>query len=90
MFIATDKACDLRNVKTLLNDLSPNQYLDLGLELKVKKSDIETFETNNPKNAKRVLTEIISCWMRNDENYSWETLKTALININENTLASAI
>ena len=63
MFIATDKACDLRNVKTLLNDLSPNQYLDLGLELKVKKSDIETFKSNFPKNAKRVLIEIISCWM---------------------------
>ena len=90
MFIDTDESCNLRNVKTLLNDLSPNKYLDLGLELKVKKTDIETFESDNPKNVKRVLTEIISCWMRNDPKYSWETLKTALKNINENTLASAI
>ena len=86
----TDKPCDLRHVKTVLKDLSPLKNFDLGLELGIENSDIKNFERSHPNNPRRVLTEIIDQWLRNDCNHSWDALRAALEVIDEKTLAHNI
>ena len=77
-------------MKTVLKDLSPLKYLDLGLELGIKKSDVVKFERSHPNDPKRVLTEIIDQWLCNNPDHSWDALRAALKAIDEKTLAHNI
>ena len=72
---------------TVLKGLPPLKNFDLGLELGIEKSDIEKFERSYPNNPRRVLTEIIDQWLRNDSNHSWDALRAALEVIDEKNLA---
>ncbi len=78
------------NIKTALNNLSPNKYLDLAMALGLDKKDYEVYEYDYTRDSNRVLTEIVDCWKKQTPKGSWEDLKRALEEIDEQTIASQI
>ena len=76
-----------------LKELSVLRYLDLALELGLKKTDVERVEQDHPRNSSRVLQEIISLWMdKSDPKHepSWKFLKSVLEKMELNSIASTI
>ena len=50
----------------------------LGLLLDVPEGRIQTFITNHPHNADGVLIDVITYWIDNDREASWDRLATVL------------
>ena len=46
--------------------------------LDIPQGRLSTFETNHPNNADRVLMDVITYWIDNDGEASWDKLATAL------------
>ena len=57
---------------------SPSRVGEFGLFLNVPKSKLNTFEINHPRNANRVLMDVIEYWLDNDLSFSWDKLADAL------------
>ena len=50
----------------------------LGVFLDVPQERLDTFAVNNPNNADGVLMDVITYWIDNDGEASWDRLATAL------------
>ena len=89
---------DLEGVLNLLNkcDFSDSKWMMLGLKLGLKKTTLDTIETNNPKDVHRCLIECLSEWLKRADDVdsqggaTWDSLSTGLRSINENTVAEKL
>jgi hypothetical protein len=70
---------ELKNILTVLDDVSPGKYMRLAINLGVKTQDVEKFECNHSKNSGRVLIDIVNQWMSSvtDPKPSWLSLSEA-------------
>ena len=91
MTFAEDTEFNLRNVVTILNNLSPDKYTPLALELGLNLTTVKKAEHGRPHDPNRVLIEIVDMWMKSITNPipSWAVLKQALLKV-EAGLAESI
>ena len=85
--------CLIEVVYRCLKDLSVHRYLELALELGLKKTDVEQFEESCGKQSTRMLVEIIDRWINQkdpDHEPSWKFLKGVLERMKLNTIACTI
>ena len=50
----------------------------LGIQLKVDSSELDTIEKNHPRDIDRQKTEVVKYWLRNSPDASWTTLANAV------------
>ena len=77
---------------SILNNLSPDKYTPLGLELGLNLETVKKAEYGRPHNPNGVLIEIVHMWMKSITNPrpSWAVLKQALMKVGEAGLAESI
>ena len=54
------------------------EWYRLGVQLELAESILKSIEHNHPKDAQRCKTEVLSWWLRNTREISWEKLAVAL------------
>ena len=81
----------MKSLTPLLKSVIP-KYMQLALALGLKTSTVATMEMNHPKQAQRVLIEILDRWLANSRksDLSWVVLANALLEIDEKGLAYTI
>ena len=85
---------DLADVKRLLKNF--NDWQSLGLELGLLYTTLKRIEEEQQRVISKCKTEMLAAWLQQQDNVakkgvpSWSTLKTALMNIDENELADEI
>ena len=67
---------DLADVLAKLKEVT--KPYQLGIQLKIDSSELDTIERNHPKDIDRQKTEVIKYWLRNSPDPSWTTLASAL------------
>ena len=67
---------DLADVLAALFEVT--KPYQLGIQLKIDTSELDTIERNHPKDIDRQKTEVIKYWLRNSPDPSWTTLASAL------------
>ena len=80
------------NVKTFLKDetFPADKAEELGLYLGIEPGRISTLKKNNNNDADCLLSEIITEWLNNDDEKSWDKLATALRNCNYSVMADKL
>ena len=85
---------DLVDVKRLLKDLI--NWQSLGLELGLLYTTLKKIKKEQREDINDCIMEMLAAWLQQQDNVtrkgvpSWSTLKTALMNIDENGLADEI
>ena len=68
--------CSLSRVLSSISTLT-GEWFNLGLALGLSNSTLNTIEHNNPRDARRCLTEMVNDWLHNSQP-SWRQLVSAL------------
>ena len=77
---------DLDDVLRLMrkSDFSDNNWMELGLQIGLKKTTLNTIEANYPRDSRRCLMECLSKWLERVDNVdskggaTWDSLSAAL------------
>ena len=79
------------NIKTFLKDetFPADKAEELGVYLGIKPGRISALKNNN-NDADRLLSEIITEWLNNDDEKSWDKLATALRYCNHSVMADKL
>ena len=67
---------DLADVLAELKEVA--KPYQLGIQLKIDSSELDTIERNHPKDIGRQKTEVIKYWLCNSPDPSWTTLDSAV------------
>ena len=67
---------DLADVLATLKEVA--KPYQLGIQLKIDSSELDTIEKDHPKDIDRQKTEVIKYWLRNSPDASWTTLANAV------------
>ena len=80
------------NIKTLFKkeDFPADKAGELGTFLGINHGRISTLKSNNVGNADEMLSAILSEWLNNDSEKSWEKLAKALRNLSHSLIADKI
>ena len=83
---------NLLNVKTFLKDetFPADKAEELGVYLGIKPGRISALKKNNNNDADRLLSEIITEWLNNDNEKSWDKLANALKKCNHSVMADKL
>ena len=84
-----DQKLNLKDLLEELVDIS-NKWHGLGLQLGLKEGTLKAIESDNPKNSRNCLREMLSKWLEVDQRPTWHTLCAALHSrtVGAETLAS--
>ena len=77
-------------LKELMNLVKTDQPIMLGLQLGVKDSDLALVKKNHPTDHGKQLEDVLSLYMRQSVDPSWEEMTTALWDICEKRTAQQI
>ena len=74
----TDKLniSDLADVLAALTEVT--RPYQLGIQLKIDSSELDSIEKNHPRDIDRQKTEVVKYWLRNSPDASWTTLANAV------------
>ena len=61
-----------------MREVTPAKWYQLGVQLEIDSATLSTIESNHPHDAQRCMTEVITRWLRNAPEHSWEKLTEAL------------
>ena len=67
---------DLADVLAALKEVS--KPYQLGIQLKIDSSELDSIEKNHPRDIGRQKTELVKYWLRNSPDASWTTLANAV------------
>jgi hypothetical protein len=67
---------DLVEVLAALKEIA--RPYQLGIQLEIDSSELDTIEKNHPRDIGRQKTEVIKYWLRNSPDASWTTLANAV------------
>ena len=67
---------DLADVLAALAEVT--KPYQLGIQLRIESSELDTIERNHSKDIDRQKTEVIKYWLRNSPDPSWTTLASAV------------
>ena len=95
LFFSPDKTglpLDTNKVIRFLNeeDFPADKARELGVNLDVPPGRLSTFEANRPNNANGVLMDVITYWIDNNRQASWDRLATALEECDHAVIAKKI
>ena len=76
---------DLKLITTALREVS--KWHQLGIQLGLSPGLLHTIESNHPRDADRCKTEVLTWWLRNAEQRSWDKIAEALDKIEYKVLA---
>ena len=65
-------------------------WRDLGVELTISDAKLNNIAEDFPRDVERCCSEMLSCWLRNDPQASWNKLIEALKHIGKKVLAKNI
>ena len=84
-----DLELELRDIIVAIKDVAGTQWIDLGLQLKLSPSILDTIAADNQTSddCKRVM---LRKWLQSDPEASWERLATALALTGHETAAAVI
>ena len=71
-----DNKLDLADILAELTEVT--KPYQLGIQLKIDSSILDTIERNHPKDIDQQKTEVIQHWLRNSPDASWTTLAKAV------------
>ena len=80
---------DLRDAVLALKDVSGTQWYDLGLQLRLSPSTLDTIAADH-QTADDCKRAMLRKWLQSDPEASWERLATALTLTGHKTAAAAI
>ena len=87
----TGGCLSLVNIKTFFKkDFPADKAGELGTFLGINPGRIFTLESNNIGNADEMLSAILSEWLNNDDEKSWEKLADALRRLDHSLMADKI
>ena len=92
VIVYTGGCLSLVNIKTFLKegDFPADKAGELGIYLGIKPRRISALKSNNNGNADGMLSAILSEWLNNDGEKSWEKLAKALRNLGHSLMADKI
>ena len=67
---AVQKPIDLKNVYEDLVDIS-HQWYNLGLQLELEERTLKIIKSDNPRNSKHCLREMLTTWLKIDPRPTW-------------------
>jgi hypothetical protein len=67
---------DLADVLAALTEIT--KPCQLGIQLKIDSSELDTIEKNNYRDIDRQKTEVVKYWLHNSPDASWTTLANAV------------
>ena len=76
--------------KNILNATKDVKWYELGIQLDFKSSHLDVIAENHPHNAERAKIRLISEWLQNDPQASWDKLAAALRQMGRQNLSDAI
>ena len=76
---------DLKLITTSLREVS--KWHQLGIQLGLSPGLLHTIESNHPRDADRCKTEVLTWWLQNAEQRSWDKIAEALDKIEYKVLA---
>ena len=76
--------------KNILNATKDAKWYELGIQLDFKASHLDVIAENHPHNAERAKIRLISEWLQNDPEASWDKLAAALRLMGHQNLSDAI
>jgi single-stranded DNA-specific DHH superfamily exonuclease len=84
-----DLEVELRDVVLVLKDVAGKQWYNLGLQLRLSPSILDTIaaDNQNSDDCKRIM---LRKWLQNDPEASWEKLAAALTLIGHETTATKV
>ena len=68
---------DLADVLAALKEVS--KPYQLGIQLKIDSSELDSIEKNHPRDIGQQKTEVVKYWLRNSPDASWTTLANAVV-----------
>ena len=80
---ADDAEFKTKNVVSILDDLNPDKYAALALELGLNLTAVKKVEYGRPHDPNRVLIEIVDLWIKTviKPKPSWTVLKQAVLKV---------
>ena len=83
---------DKNSLGTILDSISTlaTKWFHLGLALRLSYDTLEIIEHNHPKDARRCQTEMITTWLQNSSNPSWQALASALSSLDRVDITTMI
>ena len=86
--------CPILESKPNLRELSELPMVDcwqrLGIQLGMRKDELDVIEQNHPRDAKRWRLEMFETWLRSDTSATYEKLIKALVVVGESSLAKEL
>ena len=78
-------------MKLITNELKEvSKWHQLGVQLGLTLGLLDTIESNYPRDAERCKTEVLTWWLQNTEERSWEKIAEALDKIEYKVLAEKL
>ena len=74
--LCMDAPLDLAEVLAAIEEVT--KPYQLGIQLKIDSSQLDTIEKNHPRDIGRQKTEVIKYWLHNSPDASWTTLAKAV------------
>ena len=78
------------NLKNILNATKGVKWYELGVQLDFEASCLDIINEDLPNNAGRAKIRLISEWLKNDREASWDKLAVALRLMGHQNLSEAI
>ena len=76
--------------KNILNATKDVKWYELGIQLDFKASHLDVIADDHPHKAERAKIRLISEWLQNDREASWDKLAAALRQMGHQNLSDAI
>ena len=76
MCLCMDTPLDLAEVLAAIEEVT--KPYQLGIQLKIDSSQLDTIEKNHARDIDRQKTEVIKYWLHNSPDASWTTLANAV------------
>ena len=77
-------------LKNILNTTKGVKWYELGVQLDFEESRLDIISEDHPNNAGRAKIRLISEWLKNDREASWDKLAVALRLMGHQNLSDAI
>ena len=77
-FSAVSTPLTLTEIQNELSEVTAAKWHHLGIQLEIPPATLSTIESDHPRDAQRCMTEVITRWLRNAPEHSWEKLTEAL------------
>ena len=80
-----------QELKLITNELKEvSKWHQLGVQLGLTPGLLDTIESNYPRDAERCKTEVLTWWLQNAEQRSWEKIAEALDKMEYKVLAEKL